>query len=108
MAVFVEARRTPVDAEVRDAVLAAARLCQTLGHTVDPIPCPSTGVVTATFALLGHPVGEVTARPRLPWHFRRSEARALEPPDSPRLRGARLRTIAAIWRLRRFSRAFAR
>jgi len=36
-------RRTPVDAEVRDAVLARRVSAKTLGHTVDLVPCPSTG-----------------------------------------------------------------
>jgi amidase len=111
MAVFVEApARTPVDAEVRDAVLATARLCQTLGHTVDPIPCPFDGGVTDDFLRYWgfFAWAQVrTARLALHWHFDRSKLEPWSRGIAATFARAKLRTIAAIWRLRRFSRAFA-
>jgi amidase len=111
MAVFVEApARTPVDAEVRDAVLNVARLCQTLGHTVDPIPCPFDGGVTDDFLSYWGFLAWAqvrTARLALHWDFDRSKLEPWSRGLAATFARAKLRTIAAIWRLRRFSRAFA-
>jgi amidase len=48
--VFVDAPiGTPVDPDVRQAVLDAARSCETLGHHVEVIPCPFAGSVIDDF-----------------------------------------------------------
>jgi amidase len=111
MAVFVDApARTPVNAEVRDAVLAAARLCETLGHTVDPIPCPFDGSVTDDFLRYWGFLAWAqvrTARLMLHWHFDRSKLEPWSRGLAATFARAKVQTIAAIWRLRRFSRAFA-
>jgi amidase len=50
MGVFVGAPTgTPVNAEVQKAALAAARLCETLGHVVEEISCPFEGGVFDDF-----------------------------------------------------------
>jgi amidase len=111
MAVFVDApARTPVDAEVRDAVLAAARLCETLGHAVDLVPCPFDGGVTDDFLRYWGYVAWLqvrSARLLLHWHFDRSKLEPWSRGLAATFSRAKLRTLAAIWRLRRFSRIFA-
>lgn len=111
MGVFVGAPTgTPVNAEVQKAALAAARLCETLGHVVEEISCPFEGGVFDDFlrywALLAW-LQVWTGRLGMHWGFERSKVE----PWTKGLMGffsrKKLAGLAATRRLRRFSSTFA-
>jgi amidase len=109
--VFVEAPiGTPVSPEVQQAVLAAAALCETMGHVVEEIPCPFEGAVIDDFlrywGLLAW-LSVWTGRLSLHWGFDRSK---VEPWTKGLVRffaREKLAALGAIRRLRRFSTTFA-
>jgi amidase len=109
--VFVEAPiRTPVSPEVKQAVPAAAALCETMGHVVEEIPCPFEGGVIDDFlrywGLLAW-LSVRTGRLSLHWGFDRSK---VEPWTKGLVRffaREKLAALGAIRRLRRFSTTFA-
>ena len=111
MGVFVDAPTgTHVNPEVQEAVRAAGRLCQTLGHEVEEIACPFEGAVIDDFLRYWGFVAWLqvwTARLAMHWGFDRSKV-------EPWTRGLvaffwREKLVAwrAIRRLRRFPYVFA-
>jgi amidase len=101
---------TPVNPEVRDAVLAAARLCRALGHVVEEIACPFEGGVIDDFLryfgflawLQVH-----TARLALHWGFDPSKIEPWTRGFMEFFSREKLAAWSAIRRLRAFSRTFA-
>ena len=111
IAVFVDAPGgAPVDPEVRDAVLTAAKSCAALGHEVREIACPFGGSVMDDFIAYWGFVAWIQVRSgRVTMHRGFDRAR-IEPwtvglIDSFRRR--RRAAFAAIRRLRRFARTYA-
>jgi amidase len=109
--VFVDAPiGTPVDPEVREAVLAAGRLCGTLGHVVEEIPCPFEGAVIDDFLRYWGLVAWFQL-----WTGRRAFHRGFDRSRvEPWTRGlaayftrAKLAAFGATRRLRRFSTTYA-
>jgi amidase len=102
---------TAVDAEVRAAVNAAGRLCESLGHRVEAIACPFEGSVVDDFLAYWGFVAWIqkrTARVMLDWSF---DPARLEPWTRELARSftsRRLATFSAIRRLRRFAGTYAR
>jgi amidase len=111
MGVFVDApTATPVEPEVRNAVLEAARLCETLGHVVEEISCPFEGAVLDDFLRYWGLLAWLqvwTGRLGTHWGFERSKVE----PWTLGLMGffsrKKLAGLAATRRLRRFARTFA-
>jgi amidase len=100
---------TPVDPEVREAVVGAARICQSLGHDVEEIACPFEGHVIDDFLTYWGFVAWLqvrSARWTLHWGFDRRQVE----PWTLGLMGMfsrnKLATLSAMVRLRRFSRTF--
>jgi amidase len=110
MGVFVEAPTgTPVDPEVRDAVLAAAGVCEALGHEVERIKCPFDGGVIDDFlqywCLLAW-LQVRTARLTFHWRFDRSKLEPWTRGLAEAFWRRKLEAVGAIRLLRRFSREF--
>jgi len=109
--VFVDAPTgTPVSPEVREAVLAAARLCGTLGHAVEEIACPFEGAVIDDFLRYFGFLAWLqvrTARLTIHWGFDRSKVEPWTAGFMEYFSREKLATLAAIRRLRRFSGTFA-
>jgi amidase len=112
MGLYVDAPTgTPVDAQVQDAVRAAGRACEALGHQVDEIACPFPAQVIDDFLVYWGLLAwiQITTAPLLlhrgfdntriePW------ARGL----SASFTSNRGRVFGAIRRLRRFGRDYAK
>ena len=109
--VFVDAPiGTPVDPEVRDAVLAAARLCGTLGHGVEEIPCPFAGEVIDDFLRYWGYLAWLqiwTGRMTFHWGFDRSRVEPWTLGLAGTFSREKLLARAAMRRLRLFSKTFA-
>jgi amidase len=108
--VFVDAPvGTPVDPEVRQVTLDAARSCEALGHHVDPIACPFAGSVIDDFLrywglLAWLQLG--TARLLLHWGFDRKKVEPWTRGLAGYFGRAKLAGVAATLRLRRFTATF--
>jgi amidase len=111
IAVFVDAPvGTPVDPEVRQAVLDAARSCEALGHHVEEIPCPFAGAVIDDFLQYWGLVAWMQLRLGRFLMHRGFDRKKVE----PWTRGiagyfarAKLATFAATRRLRRYAATYA-
>jgi amidase len=102
---------TPVDPEVRQAVVGAAKLCETLGHHVEEIACPfDASVVDDFFRYLGLVAWlQVLSAPLLlHWGFDRKKLGPWTRGLSGYFGRHKLAGIAATMRLRRFAGIFAR
>jgi amidase len=109
--VFVDAPTgTPVSPEVREAVVAAARLCGTLGHAVEEIACPFEGALIDDFLRYFGFLAWLqvrTARLTIHWGFDRSKIEPWTTGFMEFFSREKLAALAAIRRLRRFSGTFA-
>jgi amidase len=109
--VFVDAPTgTPVDPEVREAVLAAGRLCGTLGHVVEEIPCPFEGSVIDDFLRFWGFVAWFQVRTgRMAFHrgFDRSQIEPWTRGIAGYFAGEKMAAFAATRRLRRFAKTYA-
>lgn len=111
MGVFVDAPTgTPVNPEVRRAVLEAARSCEALGHRVEEIPCPFEGSVIDDFLRYWGIVAWLlvrTGRLGMHWGFDGSKVEPWTRGLMESFARKKLSALAATLRLRRFSRTFA-
>jgi amidase len=100
---------TPVDPQVRDAVQAAGRLCGTLGHEVEDIPCPFEGAVMDDFLRYWGMIAWLQLwMGRRVFHrgFDRSKVEPWSSGIAGYFLGNKLLALAAVRRLRHFSRTF--
>jgi len=112
VAVFTNAPTgTVVSHEVRDAVLGAARTCESLGHRVDEMRCPFSGQIVDDFLAYWGFVAWIQIRTARAMLHRGFDTRAFEPwtlgiartfTKKPRA------AFAGIRRLRAFARTYAR
>ncbi len=111
MGVFVDAPTgTPVDPEVRQAVLGAARLCESLGHDVEEIRCPFDGSVIDDFLRYWGLLAWLqvrTGRLGMHWGFDGTKVEPWTRGLTEFFTREKLSALAATLRLRRFSRTFA-
>jgi amidase len=100
---------TPVDPEVRAAVLAAGETCRALGHEVDVVPCPFDGEVIEDFLAYWGLIAWLQVRSgRLVMH-RGFDARRVEPLTTwlaARFSAGGRAVLGAVRRLRRFRRTY--
>lgn len=110
IAVFVDAPvGTPVDPEVRQATLGAARLCETLGHHVEEIACPFAGSVIDDFLRYWGVVAWLqlwTAPLVLHWGFDRRKVEPWTSGIANYFGRSKFAGVAATMRLRRFVATF--
>jgi amidase len=108
--VFVDAPAgTPVNAEVREVVLAAAHHCRTLGHSVEEIACPFATTVIDDFFRYWSLVAwlQVSTAPlMIHWRFDRSRVEPWTRGLMKYFSDEKGAAVAATRRLRSFSRTF--
>jgi amidase len=111
IAAFVDAPGgTPVDPEVRDAVLATAKTCAALGHEVREIAPPVGGSVVDDFLAYWGFVAWIQVRSARVTMHRGFDRTRIEPWTAglvESFRRGRRAALAAIRRLRGFARAYA-
>jgi amidase len=102
---------SPVDPEVRAAVLAIGRACAELGHEVAEIPCPFDGSAMDDFLAYWGFVAWIQVRSARVTMHRGFDRTRIEPWTAGLIdsfRRGRRGAFAAIRRLRRFARTWAR
>ena len=102
---------TPVDPEVRAAVAAAAKACAALGHEVSEVSCPFDGSVMDDFLAYWGFVAWIQVRSARVTMHRGFDRTRIEPWTAGLIdsfRRGRRAAFAAIRRLRRFARTWAR
>jgi amidase len=100
---------TPIDPDVRQAVLDAARSCEGLGHGVELIPCPFSGSVVHDFIRYFACIAwlqALTAPVVFHWRFDRRKVEPWARDLAAYFAKAKLAAISAIMRLRRFTKTF--
>lgn len=101
---------TPINEEVRDALRGAGRLCESLGHDVEEVPCPFSAQLVDDFLAYWGFVAWLQVRAGRMLMHRGFDASQVEPWTTgiaatfPANRGG---TAAAVWRLRGFARTYA-
>jgi len=112
MGLYVDAPAgTPVDAHVQDAVRAVGRACQALGHHVDEIACPFPAQVIDDFLDYWGFLAWIqieTARLTLHRGFDKTKVDSWTSGLAASFRSHRRRVFAAIRRLRRFDKEYAK
>jgi amidase len=100
---------TPIDPDVLQAVLDAARSCERLGHGVESIPCPFPASVVHDFIRYFACIAwlrVLTAPVLLHWRFDRRKVEPWTRDIAAYFGKAKLEGIAALMRLRRFAARF--